>query len=360
MKFGVDWSHTEDYDVQRSNQYGTFSYANINAFALDFSNPVNGKNWNTYSQTFGNPVYDANVQDFALFAQDEIHVTPKLTISPGIRYEHTHLPQPAPPQALGSLNIPADWPETAKLNYKPNNVAPRIGMAFMPGTPRFRDSRRLRTVLQRRYITQIVDGLAKGNGSYQPAYSLNSTVANQFAAGPVFPNFLTAQPSGQANAPTIQWDTKDFRNSYSEQAQVSIQQELEKNTSLTVSYIWSRGLHISTAYNANLAAPTQSYTYLIDNAAGAQVGSITMPLYTRSLLINPNYNGVYAMSSNANSYYNGLVVSGEPLLALYKLVPGFGQLHVVAFHRRQRGWCGGSDGVQRNPVCPNEPNLALQ
>ena len=56
LKFGVDWSHTEDYDVQRSNQYGTFTYANINAFALDFSNPVNGKNWNTYTQTFGNPV----------------------------------------------------------------------------------------------------------------------------------------------------------------------------------------------------------------------------------------------------------------------------------------------------------------
>ena len=102
---------------------------------------------------------------------------------------------------------------------------------------------------------------------------MSSTVATQFAAGPAFPNFSRAQPSGQANAPTIQFDTKDFRNSYSEQAQVSIQRELERNTSLTVSYIWSRGLHIATAYNANLAAPTQSYTYLIDNAAGAQVGS---------------------------------------------------------------------------------------
>src|SRR5215469_3786462 len=136
LKFGIDYSHTEDYDVQRSNQYGTYTYANINAFALDFSNPVNGKNWNTYSQTFGNPVYDLNTWDFALFAQDEIHVTPKLTISPGLRYEHTHLPQPAAPQALGSLNIPADWPQTATLNYKPNNFAPRIGMsyAFTPKT----------------------------------------------------------------------------------------------------------------------------------------------------------------------------------------------------------------------------------
>jgi outer membrane receptor protein involved in Fe transport len=307
LKFGIDYSHTEDYDVQRSNQYGTYTYANINAFALDFSNPVNGKNWNTYTQTFGNPVYDLNTWDFALFAQDEIHVTPKLTISPGLRYEHTHLPQPAAPQALGSLNIPVDWPQTAALNYKPNNFAPRIGMsyAFSPKTV----IRAGYGLFFNRYVSQIIDGLAKGNGSYQPAYTLQSTVATQFAAGPVFPNFLSATPSGQANAPTIQWDTKDFRNSYSEQAQVSVQQELEKNTSLTVSYIWSRGLHIPTAYNANLAAPTQSYTYLIDDSSGNQVGTVTMPLYTRSLLINPNYNGVYAMSSNANSYYNGLVVS---------------------------------------------------
>jgi hypothetical protein len=39
------------------------------------------------------------------------------------------------------------------------------------------------------------------------------------------------------------------------------------------------------------------------------VGTYTTPLYTRSLLINPNYNGVYATTSNNNSYYDGLVIS---------------------------------------------------
>jgi hypothetical protein len=307
LKFGVDWSHTEDYDVQRANQFGTYTYSNINAFALDYSNPVNGKNWTTYTQTFGNPVWDGNSQDVALFAQDEIHLTPKLTISPGIRFEHTSLPQPAAPQALGSLNIPADWPLTAKLSYKGSNVAPRFGIAYQLNS---------KTVIRagygmfyNRYITQIVGGLAKGNGSYQPSYTFQSTVGAQFAAGPVFPFSLASLPNTAANAPTVQFDTPDFRNSYSEQAQISIQRELEKNTSMTVSYIWSRGLHISTAYNANLAQPTQSYTYLVDDASGNQVGTFTTPIYTRSLLINPNYNGVYAMTSNANSWYNGLVVS---------------------------------------------------
>jgi hypothetical protein len=307
LKFGFDWSHTEDFDNQRANQFGTYTYATINAFALDFSTPVNGKNWNTYTQTFGNPIFDEDSRDFSFFAQDEIHVTPKLVISPGFRVEHTTLPQPPAPQALGTLNIPADWPQTAKLNYKPTNVAPRIGVAYTinPKTV----VRAGYGMFYNRYISQIVNGLAKGNGSYQPSYSLSSTVATQFAAGPAFPTFLTALPTGNANAPSVLFDTKDFRNSYSEQAQLSIQRELDRNTSVTTSYIWSRGLHIVTGYNANLADPTQSYTYLIDDAQGNQVGTFTTPIYTRSLLINPNYNGVYATSSNANSWYNGFVVT---------------------------------------------------
>jgi hypothetical protein len=307
LKFGADWSHTEDYDLQRANQYGTFTYATINAFALDFSNPVNGKNWNTYTQTFGNPVFDANLKDFAFFAQDEIHLTPKLVVSPGLRFEHTTLPQPAAPQPLGAINIPADWPQTGTLNYKPSNIAPRIGIAYSIDS---------KTVIRagyglfyNRYVSQIVDGLAKGNGSYQPSYSLSSTVASQFAAGPGFPTFLPANPTGAANAPTIQFDTKDFRNSYSEQAQLSVQREIAENTSITASYIFNRGIHIATAYNANLSDPTTFYTYAVDNAAGAQVGSFTSPVYTRANLINPSYNGVYAMSSNANSWYNAMIIS---------------------------------------------------
>ena len=158
------------------------------------------------------------------------------------------------------------------LYYKPWSVAPRIGLAyaFNPKTV----VRASYGMFYNRYISQITDGLAKGDGSYQPSYSLQSTVAAQFAAGPAFPNYLTTQPSGAANAPTIEFDLPGFRNSYSEQAQLSVQRELNKSTSVTVSGIWSRGLHIVSGYNANMGTPTQSYTYLVDNAAGNRRGPI--------------------------------------------------------------------------------------
>jgi len=344
LKFGVEWSHTEDYDYQRSNQFGTYTYSNINAFALDFSNPVNGKNWTSYSQTFGNPLWDGNARNLGLFAQDEIHVTSNLVLSAGVRYEHHTLPQPAAPQALGALNIPADWPQVATLNYQANNWAPRIGAAYSL------DSKTVIRVgygmFYNRYISQITDGLAKGNGSYQPSYSLSATVASQFAAGPVFPTYLSTQPSGAANAPTVQFNTKDFRNSYTEQAQLSIQRELDKNTSLTVSGIWSRGLHIASAYNANLSEPTTSYTYVVDNAALQPVGSFTVPLYTRANLINPNYNSVIAMSSNANSWYNGLIVAvNRRYASWFQGAANYTWSHSIDDNLGGAGGANGSSGI---------------
>jgi len=344
LKFGFDWAHTEDYDIQRANQFGTFTYSNINAFALDFSNPVNGKNWNSYTQTFGNPLWDGNMQYAGFFGQDEIHVTQKLTISAGLRFEYQHLPSPAPAQALGSLNIPVDWPETNHMYYKPWSTAPRIGFAYSIDS---------KTVVRggygmfyNRYISQITDGLAKGNGTYQPSYSLSSTVASQFAAGPTFPTYLAAQPSGAANAPTIQFDLPGFRNSYSEQAQLSVQRELDKKTSLTVSGIWSRGLHIVSGYNANLSAPTNFYTYPVDNAAGQQVGSYTTPLYFRSNLINPNYNGVYATTSNNNSYYDGLIVSvSHSYTSWFEGSANYTWSHAIDYNLGGAGGATGSDGV---------------
>lgn len=309
LKFGLDWAHTEDYDYYRGYQFGQWTYGNINAFALDFSNPVNGKNWSSYKQVFGNPLWDGSVQDLAFFIQDEYHITPKLTVSPGFRVEHTSLPQPVAPSALGALNIPTDWPQTGTLNYKPTNIAPRIGVAYA-----FDPKTVIRTgygMFYNRYITQIIDGLAEANGSYQPSYTLQGTVASQLASGPVFPTPLAAVPNVTGSA-SIDFTTKDFKNAYSEQLQVSVQRQLVSNTSLTVSYVWSRGLHMVSGYNANLSAPTASYTYPILNSANtnsaSQIGSFTTPIYTRNSLINPNYGSVMAVSSNLNSYYNGLLV----------------------------------------------------
>src|SRR5260370_20492277 len=95
IKFGVDIATTEDYTYSIGNAFGSYTYQTVNAFALDFSgNTTGAKNWQRYSQTFGNPVVDATINDYGFYLEDQWRATGKLTLNFGARYEYAHLPQP--------------------------------------------------------------------------------------------------------------------------------------------------------------------------------------------------------------------------------------------------------------------------
>ncbi len=296
MKFGMDYAHVEDYINYLSNQYGTFTYPSLTAFAEDFTgNTTGAKDWSSYSQTIGNPNLDLKLNELQFFAQDEFHVTPKLTVNYGVRYEVTFLPQPS--------QVNPAWPETGRIPQTRNNWGPRFGVAYS-----LNDKTVLRGgygMFYNRYVTAGLESLFFSNGLYQPSYSLTGTNAAQLAAGPVFPTHLPAAPSVAGSA-SIDFADSNWRNSYSEQANFAIERQIAPNTSLSVSYVWSRSLHITSAYDGNAAAPTASYTYPILDAGGNQVSSYTTPIYTQR--INPAYGKVIVMTSNANSYYNAMIV----------------------------------------------------
>jgi len=304
LKFGVDYSNVEDYVSLLSNRYGTYTYASLTNLALDFSGNNEGKHWATYSQKFGNPVVDTNVNEIAAFIQDQWHMTPKLTISPGIRYEKTTLPQPI--DQYPTLVNPR-LPQTNHIPQTDLNLMPRFGIAYAPDE---------KTVIRgdygmfyNRYVTAAISNFFTANGTYQATYSLSATGktgATQVAAGPVFPNFLSAPPANVLGAATPAFADPAFQPSYSEQADASFERQLTTTSSLTISYIWSRGLHIISAFDANVAPPTQSYTYPILNGQSQVVSSYTTPIYTRRL--NPSFGQALDITSSNNSYYNGLAI----------------------------------------------------
>jgi hypothetical protein len=296
FKFGFDYAHVEDYIESLPNQFGTYSYSTLTAFAQDFSgNTTGARNWNRYTQAFGNPVVDLNLDEFHAFAQDEYHVTPKLTISPGVRLEHTSLPQP-------KQSNPA-VPETSRIPNSGWNFSPRLGIAY--GLNEKTAIRASYGMFYNRYVTAAIENLFVNNGIYQATYTLNANNAAQVAAGPVFPSALSATPNvaGSAN---VDFADSRYRNAYSQQADIALERQLTRNTGLTVSYIWSRSLHITSASDANVAPSTSSYTYAILDPAGNQVSSYTTPLYTAR--INNAFGKIMELQSNANSYYNGLIV----------------------------------------------------
>lgn len=298
LKFGAEYANVEDYVNQLSNRYGSYTYPNLTAFAQDYSgNTVGDKHWTGYSQKFGNPIVDITLKETSFYLQDQIKVTPRLTITPGIRFEYTSIPQPT--------QVNPAWPQTGII---PNNSAswgPRIGIAY---------SLNDKTVLRGGYgmfygrvPSSTIANLYLSNGLYQPQYSLSSsgsTGAAQVAAGPVFPFSLPTAPNVNGSA-SIAIAEPDFRNTYSQQASIAIERELAKNTTLTVSGVWSRGLHIISGRDTNVADPTSSYTYTILDTAGNQTGSWTTPIYTKR--INSAFGTVMLIDSANNSYYSGLI-----------------------------------------------------
>jgi hypothetical protein len=295
LKFGFDYATVEDYVDRLANRYGSYSYPSFAAFALDFSGNTAGlKSYSSFSQAFGNPKVDTRLNEIAFFVQDQWHVTPKLIVSPGLRYELTALPQP-------KLSNPT-WPQTAVIPETRKNFGPRIGIAYT-----INDKTVIRAgygLFFNRYTSSTVENAFITNGVYQATYSLNSA-ATIGAGGPVFPNFLAAQPNVTGSASVLFLD-KTWRNPYSQQGTLAVERQVAKDTSLTVSYVWSLGLHLLQTRDVNAAAPTTSYTFPILDSSNNQVGSYTTPIYTQR--INPAFGGIYQLESAGKSYYDGLLV----------------------------------------------------
>ncbi len=298
IKFGVDYSHVEDYVSRLANRFGTYSFPTLTAFAMDYTgNTTGSKDYSSYSQAFGNPVVDTNLNELGFFVQDQWKATPKLTISPGLRYDVSVLPQP-------TVTNPA-FPQTSTIPQTRLNFSPRFGVAYA-----LNEKTALRGgygIFFNRYTSSTVENAFVTNGVYQATYTLG-TAALIAAGGPVFPAPLASQPSVAGSASILYLD-KSWRNPYSQQVDIAVERQIAKNTSLTVSYVWSRGLHLLETRDANVANPTTSYTFPILDASGNQVSSYTTPLYTQR--INPAYGAVYQLESNGNSYYNALLVQAN-------------------------------------------------
>ena len=101
IKFGASYEHVSDDVNYLSNRYGSYVYATVTTLAEDYSgNTTGAKNWNSYSQTFGNPVVDYSLKDIGFYLQDEWRASNRLTLTMGARYERTFMP---PPPATNTL-----------------------------------------------------------------------------------------------------------------------------------------------------------------------------------------------------------------------------------------------------------------
>jgi outer membrane receptor protein involved in Fe transport len=307
LKFGLDIAHTEDFVNQLSNQFGSFSYSTLNQFALDFSgNTTGAKNWNTYSQTFGNPQVDTNLVNYGFYAQDQWRINSRLLFNYGVRYEFSTIPQPK--------IVNPDYPQTGVIHNTKNNFSPRVGISYALTNDQKTLIRAGYGIFYARYQTGLIENLFLTNGVYQSSISYNSGTAAQLAAGPVYPNNLSATsfvpPPGSLN---ILFADKNLRNPYTHQANIGIERQLSNTLNLNVSYVWSRGVRLYGIRDLNVGPLGAPVTYSIQDASGATVGSYTTPTYRTR--IDPRYRQIAQIDNPGLSYYDGLAVQLQKRLS---------------------------------------------
>jgi hypothetical protein len=300
VKFGFDIANTADYTYFLSPAYGAYTYQSVTQFALDFTaNTTGAKNWQSYSQAFGNPVVNATIRDYGFYAEDQYLITPKLTVNYGARYERAQLPQPK--------IVNPDYPQTGHIPTGDLNLAPRIGLTY---------SINEKTVVRAgfgtfyaRFPGSLIDNLFSNNGVFQTSIALQSNSAAQLASGPVFWNRLANAPLGTAaGGANIQFAAPNLRTPYSEQGTLGVERQLSQDVSLTVSYIRSRGVQLLTARDLNIGGPGPEVTYTVDNAGGVAIGSFSTPVYLAANRVDPRYGRVIQDENGVKSSYNALAV----------------------------------------------------
>ena len=250
IKFGAWLRDNRDANDSFSNRNGTlvFSEAGYLATLTALANGQNlnsiGSNLTNLSIAAGRTAYTANVFDGALFFQDDWKVNPRLTLSGGLRWE--------------TQNHIADH----------NDWAPRLAMAFALDphgkTP-------AKTVLRAGYGI-FYDRLQVGSLLEATQQSINSGQLQVTTTSPSclngtsltaidFSGCVPAPPYTTTTDSTIVQIAPNFHAPYTHQIGTSLERQVTKTITGTLTYLHSYGVHQIVTRNANPYTPSPGTTF---------------------------------------------------------------------------------------------------
>jgi outer membrane receptor protein involved in Fe transport len=253
-----------------------------------------------FQQRFGVPgtsgaTTEPNSSDYSGFFQDDWRVTPKLTINAGVRYDYQALE--SPPLRNPDPVLLATGFDTSRQPQDRDNFSPRFGFSYA-----FDDKSVLRGGYGLFYgrTTAIVLGTAhSGNGIQTTGVNLTCTTTPANPC-PVYPNIFTAQPAGGTLTSDLFLFPENYQQPYVQQARLGYEREAFANTSLSVTYLFFRGVHLTRTRDVNLRPP-------VATAATDPTTSLTY-FVQRFPLTRPfgSYGRISLFESTGNSLYNGL------------------------------------------------------
>ncbi|MGH9941663.1 MAG: TonB-dependent receptor [Pyrinomonadaceae bacterium] len=304
FKVGVDVVFDNTLNFFPGQFGGVYVFNNLADFAAN--RPA------SFTQRFAGagdgPTSHPNTRDYAFFAQDDWRVTPRLTVNAGVRYDYQHLAQPS---------IRNDDPrllsrgfDTGRVPQDKDNFAPRAGFSYAPDE---------RTVIRGGYgifygrTTGIMLGTAHtGNGIQTTGLTITDlastpSVNEVIARGLTYPNRLAALPPGITQNPDLFIFDGDYEQPYVQQGRFGVEREVFDNMSVSATYLFFKGVHLSRTRDINLAAPTAA-TILSPTGTGDQ--SFTYLRFTNPRPIS-GYSRINLFEATGNSRYDGLAIEAK-------------------------------------------------
>ncbi len=323
LKFGVDIAHEGDFlnSYASGDQLGEYSYTYYQDFLSDYiasTNNINGGKsctstsggttyfipcYNDYFQTFGPLAFNVDTLETAFFVQDDWHVSTRLTLNLGLRWDHEGFPSPV----LANSAIP----QTSTFPSDKKDWGPRFGLAwdiFGTGKTVLRGGAGVfygRITNEQIYEALTVTGSAAGqlNPTIFPTTGSSNSTGTPTPGEPIYPNILPTY-NASVGTPNITYFPADTRLPMAEEFDAIVEHEISPNTVVSVSYIGSIGRFLPTGIDTNLPLPTtQNYTVV-----NGPYNGIAVPIpFFKGARPNPAYQQMVMYCTCVTSHYNGIV-----------------------------------------------------
>ncbi|HYO62299.1 MAG TPA: TonB-dependent receptor, partial [Pyrinomonadaceae bacterium] len=323
-KFGLDFNFDRILNFFPGLFSGSYTFPNYAALA---NNRPSAFTQNFPGEGTSGGTTEPDLSEYAFYAQNDLRVTPKLTLNLGVRYDYQKLACPEvqnPDPLLLSNGI-----DTSRCPSDKNNLAPRAGFSYAPDP---------KTVLRGGYgiyygrTPAIVVGTAHSqNGINVTGINITdvaATPANEVNAVVTYPNILSAPPAGFASNPNLYVFADDFVNPYVQQGRFGVEREVFDGVSVSATYLFYRGVHLTRTRDINLSAPTafartgpDGQTYTFERFSSAR------PI---SRAAGQSYNRISIFESAGKSVYHGLA-----LQATQRLTRGFQFIAAYTFSKAE-------------------------
>jgi len=318
LKFGIDYRRLSPIVEDRLylQQPAFFDMASAETGNLAF-----------YFITFGLPM-NLLFRNLGAFAQDTWHVTPRLTLTYGLRWDVDFVPSSLSGPNMNAVtgfnlsnlsNLALAPAGTPPYKTKWGNIAPRIGLAYQ-----VRQSQRWQTMLRGGFglFYDLASSEATTGISMGLNYPFGST---KFGLGPPFGGTSTfpLSPADAAPPPIVPPNASNgtlfsvdpnLRLPYTLQWNIAIEQALGRQQTLSVSYVGAAGRRLIQTASVNQPNPNLSRAQLVTNAGTSDYRALQIQ-FQRRLSRGMQAIAFYALSHSLDTASAGSLTNGSNALS---------------------------------------------